>query len=186
MTDKLKKTVSFIVNVLVVGFFAYLVITLIWFPPNLAENYCHRRYDTVYKGVIIRIGGGNSGDTFRLRDGKIFLPKCQELIQGKVEVGDSLYKPKNSFDMYIYKKANPDSVIYIPCDFDCNIVKENYSEWAIKTPWQYRTDKCIEEINKVHMGKIANIETTHEGPFFYLTMIVFFTQNAEFLPKKHQ
>jgi hypothetical protein len=38
---------------------------------------------------------------------------------------DSLYKPSNSFDFYIYINSNPDSVIYLPCSYDCDeLLKE--------------------------------------------------------------
>ena len=36
-----------------------------------------------------------------------------------INIGDSIYKPANTFDMYIFRRANPDSVIFIRCSFCC-------------------------------------------------------------------
>jgi hypothetical protein len=62
-----------------------------------------------------------------LRNDEWFSPYFhQDSIEIILQEGDSIYKPSNSFDLYIYKNSNSDSVIYLPCDFDCNsLVDEN-------------------------------------------------------------
>jgi hypothetical protein len=94
------------------------------------ERRCYRELGIRYYGKVLSISYGNHG-YFYILDNKQFLlrqwftPKCQEQIKRKVEIGDSIYKPKGTWDFYIYKKANPDSVIFIDCDFDCNIYTKN-------------------------------------------------------------
>ena len=89
---------------------------------------CIRFFNVSYKGIVIReIGGVNLGYRLDAKNARkrIFYPRCQSLIRGLIEIGDSLYKPRRSFDLYIFKNANPDSVIFIKCDFDCSIYKNS-------------------------------------------------------------
>jgi hypothetical protein len=90
---------------------------------------CNREFNTCYNGKILRKSCGNHGE-FYILDTKYFstrqwfTPRCQEKIKNKVEIGDSIYKSEGTWSFYIYKQANPDSVILIKCDFDCSIYRE--------------------------------------------------------------
>jgi hypothetical protein len=121
MTNKFKKIASYTVNTIFIIFFLYIIKIILFPPGDLSKRYCYSDKKVVYKGVITKIWSGNSGRVLDLNTRQTFLPRCQELIRNKVEVGDSLYKPKGTFDIYIYKKANPDSVVYIPCARDCSL-----------------------------------------------------------------
>lgn len=36
---------------------------------------------------------------------------------------DSIYKPQNSYDLYIYIDSNPDSLVYLKCDYSCKQIE---------------------------------------------------------------
>jgi hypothetical protein len=88
------------------------------------ERYCYRVMRSCYQGKIIKIWYGNGGEYYDLETKITFNPRCQEYFENSVMVGDSIYKPKGTWSFYIYKQANPDSVILIKCDFDCSIYRE--------------------------------------------------------------
>lgn len=56
----------------------------------------------------------------RINDNRDYMWRCKNRVKDIIEIGDSIYKPSGTFDTYIYKNANPDSVIFIECDFDCD------------------------------------------------------------------
>jgi hypothetical protein len=74
----------------------------------------------IYAGKITN----KNGLCYDLNNRESFCCRCKQQIL-LIEIGDSIYKPSNTFDMYIYKKANPDSVVFVECNFDCNIYKED-------------------------------------------------------------
>jgi hypothetical protein len=84
------------------------------------ERRCFREMNSIYKGVVTKKWYSISGNFYNLSTKKTFFPRCQDIFSDKlIETGDSLYKPKGTFNFYIYKNTNPDSVIFIECDFDC-------------------------------------------------------------------
>jgi hypothetical protein len=78
---------------------------------------------TCYYGKVLRKSYGNHGE-FYILNTKWFTPRCQDKVKEKVAVGDSIYKPENTWSFYIYKQAHPDSVIFIECDFDCSVYEK--------------------------------------------------------------
>ena len=92
------------------------------------ERRCFREMKTSFAGKVQTISHSVSGEAYWLDEKiwlkkQIFRPKCQELVKGKVEVGDSIYKPKHTWNFFLYKQANPDSVTFFECDFDCSKYK---------------------------------------------------------------
>jgi hypothetical protein len=89
---------------------------------------CKHFFKVQYKGKIAEIHErGRTNPIYMLRDGDWFWPYLhRDSVELILKVGDSIYKPSNSFDLYIYKNANPDSVIFISIEYDCNsLVEEN-------------------------------------------------------------
>jgi hypothetical protein len=95
------------------------------------EKRCYRELETCYSGKVLEKSHGNHGEFYILSTKRSFTrrqwftPKCQGQIERKITIGDSIYKPKGTWNFYIYKQSNPDSVIFIECNFDCNIYKED-------------------------------------------------------------
>ena len=82
-----------------------------------AYRQCKAHKSKVLQGVVV----SRAGLCFRLNDRNrtVFcLYDCRAQLQ-LINIGDSIYKPANTFDMYIFRQANPDSVIFVRCDFDC-------------------------------------------------------------------
>jgi hypothetical protein len=125
----------------IVGVIAGLYISFIFIrksDPNInayEHNYkiCLKDYASEYSGVIIKNFFSRGTYMSQLSNNKIFVCYCRDkmfkmyykgdsLIEWELlEVGDSIYKPAGTFNAYIYKQANPDSVIFIECDYDCEI-----------------------------------------------------------------
>ena len=83
------------------------------------KRYCISEKNKLLKGIVVREYYSRRL-IFVLNDSSLFAPQCTR-INSKLSIGDSIYKPSGVFDCYIYKKANPDSVIFVKCDFDCNL-----------------------------------------------------------------
>jgi hypothetical protein len=93
------------------------------------ERRCYREFNTCYNGKVLDVSYSVNGETYwlntkHLLTRQIYRPRCQERAKNKVEIGDSIYKSKGTWSFCIYKQANPDSVIFIKCDFDCSIYRE--------------------------------------------------------------
>ena len=81
-----------------------------------AYRQCKDFKTRVIQGVVIY----RSGICIRLCDGNRLCLRQRCWNQDRaINIGDSIYKPANTFDMYIFRQANPDSVIFVRCDFDC-------------------------------------------------------------------
>jgi len=57
--------------------------------------------------------------------GKSFLDKLMGKNNKKYFRIDSLYKPANSFDFFIFLNSHPDSLIVLNCDFKCDEIINN-------------------------------------------------------------
>ncbi len=79
-----------------------------------------------FSGVVIENKLSRGVFTSIFKDKTSFVWNCKSKVRDIIEVGDSIYKPAGTFNTYIYKKANPDSVIFIECDFDCDYWKKRY------------------------------------------------------------
>jgi len=87
---------------------------------HIANNrHCKLEKSKIYAGVIVR-EYNSKGPVYVLTNGRIFSTFCAEQDK-KLQIGDSVYKPTGTFSYYIFKGANPDSVVFVECDFDCNI-----------------------------------------------------------------
>jgi hypothetical protein len=112
------------------------MISIVW---NLWENSrktvwqknieaCNTYKKRCFKGTIVSqeydkgvVNILNTGHSFQLLEKDCL---SSELLQ----IGDSIYKPSGTFALYVYKRAVLDSVIFIPCDFDCDIYKKEIKE----------------------------------------------------------
>lgn len=83
------------------------------------KRYCITEKKKLLRGVIVREYYSRRV-IFVLNDSSLFAPQCLRIVR-RLSIGDSIYKPSGTFDCYIYKKANPDSVFFLKCDFDCNL-----------------------------------------------------------------
>jgi hypothetical protein len=109
------------------GLFLIFIFVWIYFylskPLNSSDvtnkQHCIDEKIKIYNGVIVD-KFQSRGTVYVLSDGSHFSTQCAEK-KNRMNVGDSLYKPSNTFDYYIYKKANPDSVVFVKCDFDCDM-----------------------------------------------------------------
>ena len=90
------------------------------------KDICEYQKKQVYSGVIIKNFWSRGSFGSQLNSGNLFQWRCKSKVRNVIEVGDSIYKPSGTFDTYIYKKANPDSVILIKCDFDCDYWEKRY------------------------------------------------------------
>jgi hypothetical protein len=84
---------------------------------------CFNQRDSIFYGIIAQ-KEFSKRVYYVTKDEKLFFPRCRE-IKIELEVGDSIYKPANTFDLYVYKQANSDSVVFVECDFDCDIYLKN-------------------------------------------------------------
>ncbi len=82
------------------------------------EN-CEKQKEKLCSGIVIENQWSRGSFLSVFKDKTVFKWRCKSKVRDIIEVGDSIYKPAGTFDAYIYKKANPDSVIFIECDFDC-------------------------------------------------------------------
>lgn len=87
---------------------------------------CLERKKTEIKGVVLENNYSRGSYHSELSNGLLLKWYCKSKVMDILEVGDSIYKPQGTFNTYIYKKANPDSVIYIECDFDCDYWEKKY------------------------------------------------------------
>ncbi|HUX53479.1 MAG TPA: hypothetical protein VMV56_03620 [Williamwhitmania sp.] len=85
-------------------------------------RYCAKKKEKTYNGVIVRLYY-SGGPVYVLKDSTLFSTLCAER-NNRIHIGDSIYKPSGTFSYYIYRKANPDSVIFVKCDFDCNSIRK--------------------------------------------------------------
>ncbi len=127
-----------------------------------AYRFCKKRYNTEYKGVIIKnYSTTRAGRISILSDNTKFVWMYPiDVIKSKrwdsvevwdpsIEVGDSIYKPKKSFDTYLYKKANPDSVMFFPYYEDCEVnIRANAKtpELKIKSTYRYAETQIISKV----------------------------------------
>lgn len=76
-----------------------------------------------------------------------------------ISIGDSLYKPPNTFNTYICKHANSDSMIILEHDYNCDIYLQNspanHSRWIKNNGAR----GCIKSLNGL---KLTFISTTTE------------------------
>jgi hypothetical protein len=122
-----KKMWDFIMFFLIIAWSIVLIITINRTNEPLfkrVERRCWKELGSLYMGIVIKVRYGKDGIYYHLNTNKTFNPKCQEQVEGIVEINDSIYKPKGTWSFCIYKQANPDSVILIKCDFDCSIYRE--------------------------------------------------------------
>ena len=75
-----------------------------------AERSCFIAMNSYIKGKVQRIYYGHRGNTYIFeeqkwfRNRKSFSPKCQrDIVRGKVEVGDSIYKKEASDTIFIVR-----------------------------------------------------------------------------------
>lgn len=81
-----------------------------------AYRQCSAHKASVFQGIVI----SRSGTCIRLNNGSRLCLHHRCWNQDRsINIGDSIYKPANTFDMYIFRQADPDSVIFVRCDFDC-------------------------------------------------------------------
>lgn len=116
------KIICIIVSVFVIYYFWYKETD----KSKVITERCFNQRDSVFYGIITQ-KEFSKRVYYVTKEGKFFFPRCRE-IKIELEVGDSIYKPANTFNLYIYKKANPDSVVFIECDFDCEIYLKNKKE----------------------------------------------------------
>lgn len=82
---------------------------------------CNKFKEQEYAGIVKKTLGyyiyiENQKHTYHYYD------YCGDLFS-RIEIGDSIVKLKNTFDLHVYKHANSDSVVFFKCSFDCNTVK---------------------------------------------------------------
>lgn len=96
-------------------------------PASLKnKEICIEHKNRVYSGVILNNYTSRGTLISLLNNKDKFGWYCKSKVRDIIEVGDSIYKPSGTFDTYIFKQANPDSVIFIECDFDCDYWIKRY------------------------------------------------------------
>lgn len=89
-------------------------------------NLCIKDKSAICSGTIVKNYYSRGSFMSKLKNDNIFKWRCKDKVKDILEVGDSIYKPSGTFDTYIFKQANPDSVIFIECDFDCDYWIKRY------------------------------------------------------------
>jgi len=117
-----KRLFEFISSILAILVFVFVL--LYFSKPKEDHNvtlkrYCITQKNKVFNGVVIR-SYYSKRLIFVLQDSNIYAPQCLRITR-EIEIGDSIYKPSGTFSCNIYKKANPDSVVFVECEFDCNV-----------------------------------------------------------------
>ena len=122
MINKTKREKTIIVNILRISllifmlYMAYAYLKERATPPNIrAYKVCEAHKARAIKAKVMSI----TGYCLFFSNGysSCFIPRHQFL---QIKIGDSIYKPANTFDIYIFKQSNPDSVMFVGWDFDCN------------------------------------------------------------------
>ncbi len=129
-------TILKIVGVLAGFYFAFLFIKKS--DPNITVfeqsfNVCLKNYNSEYSGTIIKNFFSRGTYMSQLSNNKIFVCYCRDKVFKRyydgdslirwelLSIGDSIYKPAKTFDFYLYKNANPDSIVFIECNYDCEV-----------------------------------------------------------------
>ena len=131
-----KKLQFFWIPLSVIGF----IIIYFKLKPNTKEEIlenCNEYYARQINNKICNAYFGRASIIIELCDGENITWRCEkikfieyrnnlkslynnkDLIKPFKRI-DSLYKPKESFDFNIYINSNPDSLIQLNCDYDCN------------------------------------------------------------------
>jgi hypothetical protein len=126
---KLIQDLFFVLLILVLVIFAIKVLQKKSVPTSEHnKSICIQRRETEFKGVVQENMWSRGSFISKLNNNKLYRWWCKSKVRDIIEVGDSIYKPSGSFDTYIYKRANPDSVIFIECDFDCDYWEKRYGK----------------------------------------------------------
>jgi hypothetical protein len=104
-------------------------------PIKHNKRICLENKRTTYEGIIVMSWYSKGEYMSKLKNGSIFEWRCSKRINEIIENGDSIFKPSGTFNTYIYKRANPDSVIFIECDFDCDYWEKRYGEKMKNLGW---------------------------------------------------
>lgn len=104
-------------------------------PLEHNKKICLENKKTTCKGIIVKSWYSRGEYMSKLENSSIYEWKCSKGINEIIEKGDSIYKPSGTFDTYIYKNANPDSVIFVECDFDCDYWHKRYGEKRKNLGW---------------------------------------------------
>lgn len=98
--------------------------------PGIQTNkeICLKDKKSVFSGTVIELKWSRGTYLAKLDNGNFIEWWCKSKVRDVVGVGDSIYKPSGTFDTYIFKNANPDSVIFIECDFDCDYWEKRYGK----------------------------------------------------------
>lgn len=121
MTDK-NSLIQLLSGLFIIALF---VLILLYFNKSTEDSnisnkrFCVAEKMKIYNGVVIN-KFQSRGTIYILRDGSHFSTQCAE-GKNRISIGDSLYKPSGTFDYFIYKSANPDSVFFVNCNFDCDL-----------------------------------------------------------------
>ena len=93
-------------------------------PTERQIERCRQFYQEKYEGTVVKKSPGRQW-MYTLSSGDVFIryPYCSD-YDSMIQVSDLILKPKNSFDLFLYKKANEDSFIFLPCAFDCDSLIE--------------------------------------------------------------
>lgn len=122
---------KFVFGLMILSFvyFGYKAMIKIQKPISQTnKESCLKQKNKEYKGVIIENTWSRGSLISVFEDKSLFKWRCKSKVRDIIEVGDSIYKPSGTFDTYIYKNSNPDSVIFVECDFDCDYWETRYGK----------------------------------------------------------
>lgn len=159
------------------------------FDPNITayeHNYknCIKNYNSEYSGIILKNFFSRGTYMSLLSNEEIFKYYCRDKVFKRyydgdslirwelLSIGDSIYKPAKTFNFYVYKKANPDSVIFIECQYDCVINLRGQVEapdLEIKSTTRFVKNQTLSkvklgwEFNKKHEKYIKGFRIVRES-----------------------
>ena len=110
-------------------YFAYTALIRTQKPTwQTNKESCLLQKETAYASKVTENIWSRGSFISRLDNKELFKWRCKSKVKDIIEVGDSIYKPSGTFDTYIFKQANPDSMIFIKCDFDCDYWEKRYGK----------------------------------------------------------
>lgn len=89
---------------------------------------CEIKKERLIHGIVEKNTWSRGAFISILHNEKMYSWRCKSKVRDIIKPGDLIYKPSGTYNTYIYKNADPDSMIFISCEYDCNYWLERYKE----------------------------------------------------------
>ncbi len=128
-TSEMIKKLAFGLMICAFVYFAYIALVKTQKPAiQTSKELCLKDKENTHSGIVVKNTWSRGTFISELKNGQLHEWWCKSKVKDLIEAGDSIYKPSGTFDTYIFKQANLDSMILIECDFDCDYWEKRYGK----------------------------------------------------------